>query len=353
MAPDTAAPTESPLIAAVDVSRTFTVRGAAGRRRLRAVDGVSLAVGRAETVAVVGESGSGKSTLGRMFLDLLAPTSGRVEFEGTDLRAMSRSAWRRYRREVQVVFQDTGSSLNPRRSIGSSVMLPLQYNLGLRPSEARRRAAELLDMVGLRAETFLDRSPLQLSGGQRQRVAIARAMASDPKFIVADEAVSALDVSVRSQVLRVMRDLQVERGVSFLFITHDLGVVRAVADRVVVMYLGEIVESGTADAVLDTPAHPYTKALLAAAPRPDPTVRDEQRSRLTGEIPSPVDPPPGCRFHTRCPLAQDICRTTVPPVERFDDGTESACHFARHVRSGELTMPLADDAGEATIEEKA
>jgi oligopeptide/dipeptide ABC transporter ATP-binding protein len=211
----------------------------------------------------------------------------------------------------------------------------------MRPAAARRRAGELLDMVGLRSETFLDRSPLQLSGGQRQRVAIARAMASNPSFVVADEAVSALDVSVRSQVLRVMRDLQRDQGVSFLFITHDLGVVRAVADRVVVMYLGQVVESGSADAVLDSPAHPYTKALLAAAPRPDPTVRAQQRSRLTGEIPSPIAPPPGCRFHTRCPLAQPICREQVPPVVRFDDGLASACHFAGDVRSGALAMPAA------------
>jgi oligopeptide/dipeptide ABC transporter ATP-binding protein len=339
MAPEPAA--AAPLISAVQVSRTFTVRGASGRRKLQAVDGVSLAVGRAETVAVVGESGSGKSTLGRMFLDLLAPTAGRIEFEGVDISRMTRAQWRRYRREVQVVFQDTGSSLNPRRSIGSSVSLPLLHNLGMRPAAARRRAGELLDMVGLRSETFLDRSPLQLSGGQRQRVAIARAMASNPSFVVADEAVSALDVSVRSQVLRVMRDLQRDQGVSFLFITHDLGVVRAVADRVVVMYLGQVVESGSADAVLDSPAHPYTKALLAAAPRPDPTVRAQQRSRLTGEIPSPIAPPPGCRFHTRCPLAQPICREQVPPVVRFDDGLASACHFAGDVRSGALAMPAA------------
>jgi oligopeptide/dipeptide ABC transporter ATP-binding protein len=339
MAPEPAA--AAPLISAVQVSRTFTVRGASDRRKLQAVDAVSLAVGRAETVAVVGESGSGKSTLGRIFLDLLAPTAGRIEFEGVDISRMTRAQWRRYRREVQVVFQDTGSSLNPRRSIGSSVSLPLLHNLGMRPAAARRRAGELLDMVGLRSETFLDRSPLQLSGGQRQRVAIARAMASNPSFVVADEAVSALDVSVRSQVLRVMRDLQRDQGVSFLFITHDLGVVRAVADRVVVMYLGQVVESGSADAVLDSPAHPYTKALLAAAPRPDPTVRAQQRSRLTGEIPSPIAPPPGCRFHTRCPLAQPICREQVPPVVRFDDGLASACHFAGDVRSGALAMPAA------------
>ncbi len=332
---------ERPLASAVDVSHTFTVRGASGRRRLRAVDGVSLEVGRSETVAVVGESGSGKSTLGRLFLDLLAPTSGRIEFEGQDIAKMARAQWRRYRREVQVVFQDTGSSLNPRRSVGSSVSLPLLHNLGMRPSAARERSAELLDMVGLRSDTFLDRSPLQLSGGQRQRVAIARAMASNPSFVVADEAVSALDVSVRSQVLRVMRDLQLNQGVSFLFITHDLGVVRAIADRVVVMYLGQVVESGTAEAVLDTSAHPYTKTLLAAAPRPDPTVRDQARPRPTGEIPSPIAPPPGCRFHTRCPLAQDICRITVPPVVTFDDGLRSACHFATEVRSGAMPMPAA------------
>ena len=333
------APAEAPLIQVTDLRRTFKVRGATGRRLLHAVDGVSLTVGRSETVAVVGESGSGKSTLGRLFLDLLTPSAGRVEYQGVDIAAMQRQQWRQYRREVQVVFQDTGSSLNPRRTIGSSVMLPLRYNLGMGATAARKRAAELLDMVGLRSETFLDRSPLQLSGGQRQRVAIARAMASDPQFVVADEAVSALDVSVRSQVLQVMRDMQRSKGVSFLFITHDLGVVRAVADRVVVMYLGQVVEQGTADQVLDTPGHPYTKALLTAAPRPDPSVRNEVRPRLTGEIPSPVSPPAGCRFHTRCPLATQICREQPPPTVEFADGLRSSCHFAHDVRAGVQPAP--------------
>jgi oligopeptide/dipeptide ABC transporter ATP-binding protein len=318
----------------IDVTKAFRVRGAIGSRILRAVDGVSLSIGEGETVAVVGESGSGKTTLGRLFLYLLKPSAGQMRYEGVDISRMSRAQWRRFRREVQVVFQDTGSSLNPRRTISSSIEVPLRYNVKMKRAQARRRAAELLDMVGLSSETFASRSPLELSGGQRQRVAIARAMASDPRLIVADEAVSALDVSVRAQVLQVMKSLQENHGVSFLFITHDLGVVRAVADRVIVLYLGQVMEQGSAAAVLGHPSHPYTKALLVAAPRPDPSVRDQLRPGLTGEIPSPISPPPGCRFHTRCPLVQDICRTVIPPMRTFNDGVQSACHFADEVRAG-------------------
>ncbi|WP_324650108.1 ABC transporter ATP-binding protein [Georgenia sp. H159] len=322
-------------LAAEDVFRTFKVN-AKGRRRalLTAVNGVSLSIGPAETVALVGESGSGKSTLGRMMLGLDEPTTGRIVYGGQDVGSLDRAQWRRFRREVQVVFQDTGSSLNPRRSIGDSVAMPLRYNLGLDRRAVQGRVGELLETVGLPPGTFMHRSPLELSGGQRQRVSIARALASEPRFIIADEAVSALDVSVRAQVLKVMKEIQHSRQLSYLFISHDLGVVRAIADRVVVMYLGEIVEAGPASVVMKRPAHPYTRSLLAAAPRPDPSARTLIKPHVTGEIPSPIDPPSGCRFHTRCPLATDLCATTVPPAVQFDDGSSSACHFATDVRAG-------------------
>ena len=264
MSPDT-------LMCADNVSRLFPRRGSIfGRRQwLRAVDGISLAVAPGETVVVVGESGSGKTTLGRMLLGLLAPSSGTISFRGTPLDSLRGEAWRQFRREVQVVFQDTGASLNPRRTVGQSVALPLRWNLGLGHAEADARAALLLDQVGLPAAQFAQRMPHALSGGQRQRVGIARALASEPSLVVADEPVSALDVSMRAQVLRLMWQLQEKRGLAYLFITHDLGVVRAVADRVVVMYRGRVVEQGPADAVLGAPTHEYTKALLAATPVPE------------------------------------------------------------------------------------
>jgi ABC-type oligopeptide transport system ATPase subunit len=258
------------LIQADSVSRLFPQRAGvfAPRWWLRAVDGVSLSVAAGETVAVVGESGSGKTTLGRMLLGLLAPSSGTISFRGEKLTNLRSDAWRRFRRDVQVVFQDTGASLNPRRTIGQSVALPLRWNLGLCAKEAEARATALLDQVGLPAEQFAQRMPHALSGGQRQRVGIARALASEPSLVIADEPVSALDVSVRAQVLRLMRQLQAERRLAYLFITHDLGVVRAVADRVVVMYRGQVVEEGPVDTVLDTPVHEYTSALLAATVSP-------------------------------------------------------------------------------------
>ncbi|WP_162458358.1 ABC transporter ATP-binding protein [Pseudactinotalea terrae] len=331
-------------LVAEDVYRSFKVTSKGRKAVLTAVNGVSLSISPSETVALVGESGSGKSTLGRMMLGLDQPTEGRVLYQGRDVNALDRAQWRDFRREVQVIFQDTGSSLNPRRSIGDSVEMPLLYNLGLDRREARARVADLLDTVGLPPDTFINRSPLELSGGQRQRVSIARAMASEPRFIVADEAVSALDVSVRAQVLKVMKEIQHSRQLSYLFITHDLGVVRAIADRVVVMYLGEIVESGPASIVLEQPSHPYTRSLLAAAPRPDPTMRTLARAQVKGEIPSPIEPPLGCRFHTRCPIARDVCATTVPAAVDFGDGSLAACHFADEVRSG---------AGPWTAEERS
>ncbi len=267
--------TSVPLLEARDLVRRFPLRGTGGflrRPQLQAaVDGVSLAIHPGEVVAVVGESGSGKTTLGRMMLGLLAPTEGSVRYQGEDIAGLQGEAWRRFRRDVQVVFQDTGGSLNPRHSIGQSVALPLRHNRGLDAAEAAAEVDRLLDAVGLPATHFRDRLPNELSGGQRQRVGIARALASRPALIVADEPVSALDVSVRAQILRLMADLRGRERLSYLFITHDLGVVRALADRVIVMLQGKVVESGTVDEVLQSPRHDYTRQLLAATPIPDPS----------------------------------------------------------------------------------
>lgn len=267
--------TSVPLLEARNLVRRFPLRGTGGflrRPQLQAaVDGVSLAIHPGEVVAVVGESGSGKTTLGRMMLGLLAPTEGSVRYQGEDIAGLQGEAWRRFRRDVQVVFQDTGGSLNPRHSIGQSVALPLRHNRGLDAAEAAAEVDRLLDAVGLPATHFRDRLPNELSGGQRQRVGIARALASKPALIVADEPVSALDVSVRAQILRLMADLRERERLSYLFITHDLGVVRALADRVIVMLQGKVVESGTVDEVLQSPRHDYTRQLLAATPIPDPS----------------------------------------------------------------------------------
>jgi oligopeptide/dipeptide ABC transporter ATP-binding protein len=325
------------LVEGRDLRKTFAVRrGWLGpSQTLRAVDGVSLTVGAGETVALVGESGSGKSTLGRLLLGLTPPTAGEVRYEGRPLAAVRRegdAAWRRFRREVQVVFQDSGSALNPRRTVGSSVEVPLRHGLGMSPEAARQEAAALFDRVGLAPDIYLERYPHELSGGQRQRVGIARAIASRPRFVVADEPVAALDVSVRAQILRLLRSIQAETGVSYLFITHDLGVVRAIARRVLIMYLGVVVESGPVEALFTDPGHPYTRALLAATPVPDPRRRTRRDPSLPGEVPSPLAPPPGCRFHPRCPLAREICRREPPPEVPFPDGVIAACHFATEVR---------------------
>lgn len=301
-----------------------------GKALLRAVDDVSVALGEGETVALVGESGSGKSTLGRMLLGLIPQTGGKLHYYGTDIASLRGEAWRRYRSDVQAVFQDTSASLNPRRTIAASVAGPLIYNRGLDQRQARREVDELLDRVGLEPEVFGGRFPHQLSGGQRQRVGLARALASQPRFLVADEPVSALDVSVRAQVLQLMIDLQRQERLAILFITHDLGVARLIASRVLVMYLGGVVEEGFTEDVFARPRHPYTRALIAAAPVPNPT-RARPNRTLSGDIPSPLSPPSGCRFHPRCPLAQDICRRQAPAMAVFADpgGPHgAACHFA-------------------------
>jgi oligopeptide/dipeptide ABC transporter ATP-binding protein len=323
-----------PLIQGKNLVKTFGIKKGLFSQpvSLRAVDDVSMSLEEGETLALVGESGSGKSTLGRLLLGLAAPSGGQILYEGTAISELKGPAWRKFRSDVQVVFQDSGTAFNPRRTIGASLEVPLRYNRGLKGPPARQAAGELLQRVDLDPAIYLSRYPHELSGGQRQRVGLARAIASHPRFVVADEAVSALDVSIRAQILKLMLKLQKDEKLSYLFITHDLGVVRTVASRVLVMYLGGIMESGQVQDVFTRPAHPYTRALLAATPIPDPA-RLRRPPQMKGDIPSPTNLPGGCRFHTRCPLAQEICRKVVPPIVSFEGGQQSACHFAGEVRN--------------------
>ena len=307
------------------LSKTFPVKGQGKGAALHAVSGVDLAVYEGETLALVGESGCGKSTLGRLLLGLLLPTQGQVFFDGQDLAALPPARLRALRRQMQLVFQDTAAALNPRWTVGQSLAEPLRiHNLCPRGEYAARGAA-LLTQVGL-APDLLDRYPHQLSGGQRQRVGLARALALSPRLVVCDEPVSALDVSVQAQMLNLLADLQRAQGLTYVLISHDLGVVRHSADRVGVMFLGRVCEVGPTQALFSAPRHPYTKFLLDSVPRPDPTRRGESGPPLAGEIPSPVHPPSGCRFRTRCPYVQDICAQTVPPLTGAGDH-QAACHF--------------------------
>ncbi|MCP8940845.1 dipeptide ABC transporter ATP-binding protein [Alsobacter sp. SYSU M60028] len=326
------APVAEPLIRAEGLSKVFSSKtglGFGGKRAdVRAVDTVSLEVARGETLAVVGESGCGKSTLGRLMLRLIEPSAGKVLYDGEDLTQLSPRGMRAMRRHVQMIFQDPYGSLSPRRSVADIIAEPMGvFGIGSSARERREMVADLLTQVGL-PPRYMDRYPRQFSGGQRQRIGIARAIALGPSFIVADEPVSALDVSVQAQVINLMQDLQQKRGLSYLFIAHDLAVVRHIADRVAVMYLGRIVEMGPKDAIYRTPHHPYTQALLSAAPEPDPD-RPSRRIILQGDVPSPTNMPSGCAFSSRCPLAQDICRQERPPLRDELPGHQVACHFAR------------------------
>jgi oligopeptide transport system ATP-binding protein len=312
------------LLSVQDLTKHFP---APGGRTVRAVDGVSFDLAAAETLALVGESGCGKSTTGRMLLRLTEPTGGAIQFDGVDLLRLGRRALRQRRRELQIVFQDPYSSLSPRLRVEDIIAEPLDVFGLCKNSAARRdRVVELLRLVGL-DDMHLRRYPFEFSGGQRQRIAIARALAPQPRLIVADEAVSALDVSIQSQVVNLMQDLQAQFGVAYVFISHDLAVVRHIAHRVAVMYLGRLVEVGTTDALFGQPHHPYTQALLSAAPVPDPE-RRRTRIVLPGDVPNPADVPPGCHFHPRCPIAQAVCRETVPPLRLVSPGQHAACHFA-------------------------
>jgi peptide/nickel transport system ATP-binding protein/oligopeptide transport system ATP-binding protein len=320
----------SVLVDVQSLSKTFldtTLRIGPKRPPVRAVDDVSFQVMAGEALAVVGESGCGKSTLGRLLLRLIEPSAGRVVFEGRDMSAMSATEIRQMRRRMQMVFQDPFGSLSPRRSIADIVAEPMDsFGLSGSRRERRDRVAELLRLVGL-PPSYMDRKPRQFSGGQRQRIGIARAISVDPGFIVADEPVSALDVSIQAQIINLLQDLQEKKGFSFLFIAHDLAVVRHVADRVAVMYLGRIVELGTKAQVFSAPHHPYTEALLSAAPHADPADRRD-RIILQGDVPSPSNVPSGCAFRTRCPLAQEICARERPPLRQIEPGRQAACHFA-------------------------
>jgi len=295
------------------------------RGHVKAVDGVSFRIAPGQTLCLVGESGCGKSTVGKTVLRLVEPTAGRIWLGDTEVTRLDDAAMRPHRRQLQMVFQDPYASLNPRMKVGEIVAEPLD-NYGLAPGAERRpRLEALLRQVGLRPDA-LERYPFEFSGGQRQRLGIARALALNPRLIVADEPVSALDVSVQAQVLNLLKDLQDELGLAYLFISHDLGVVEHVAHRVAVMYLGRIVEMGPRERIFSAPTHPYTEALMAAAPVADPRLKRE-RLVLEGDVPSPIDPPAGCHFHTRCPLAQERCRREAPALRPVAEGHVVACHF--------------------------
>ncbi|GCB52141.1 ABC transporter ATP-binding protein [Streptomyces sp. NL15-2K] len=322
------------LLRATDVTKHYALRTQALSRRrkvLRAVDGVSLEVRGGETLGIVGESGCGKSTLGRCLVRLTELTGGRVEFDGQDITTLSARRLRPVRPGMQLVFQDPQASLSPRRRAGDIVAEPLLVHRYGDAAAVRRRVAELFDVVGL-AAAHLDRYPHEFSGGQRQRIGIARALATSPKLIVADEPVSALDVSIQAQVLNLFADLQEEFALTYVFIAHDLGVVRHVSDRIAVMYLGEIVELAGTEALYGAPAHPYTQALLSAVPDIDDgtsamDVPRRERIVLTGEVPNPVDKPTGCAFRTRCPYARERCALERPRLTRTSSGRHTACHY--------------------------
>ena len=323
-----------PLLRVHDLVKHFPARGVQRQRGsvIHAVDGVSLEIALGETLGLVGETGCGKSTVARLVTRLLEPTSGRVEYAGKDITRWSRRRLRPLRREIQMVFQDPYSSLNPRRRVGSIVGDPLRaHHIGTR-SERRARVSEVLRLVGL-DPSHADRYPHQFSGGQRQRIGVARAIVTNPQLVVADEPVSALDVSIQAQVLNLIDDLHREFGLALLFISHDVSVVRHVSDRIAVMYLGKIVELAGTERLFEAPAHPYTAALLSAVPSARGGRKVRSGPTVVGEPPSPLNPPSGCRFRTRCPFAQQICTDVEPPLERRA-GSLVACHFPLDSSSG-------------------
>jgi peptide/nickel transport system ATP-binding protein len=326
---------DAPLLEVRELTKHFPVRGGVLRRQVgevHAVDGVSFSLRRGETLGLVGESGCGKTTVGKTLLRLIEPSSGTIWFEGRDITQLDRAEMRALRRDIQIVFQDPFESLNTRHSVGRILEEPFVIHRLGTDVERRRWVAELLERVGLSSDA-VQRYPHEFSGGQRQRIGIARAIALRPKLIVCDEAVSALDVSIQSQVLNLLLDLQREMNLALIFIAHDLSVVKHVSDRVAVMYLGQIVEHASASAIYNSPRHPYTRALLSAIPVPDPVNRDARRNSrivLEGDVPSPINPPSGCRFHPRCAYARADCATRVPTFENVGDGAV-ACHYFREI----------------------
>jgi len=324
-----------PLLEVTNLVKHFPVKSGVVVDRVvahvKAVDGVSLTINEGETLGLVGESGCGKSTLSRTILQLTAPTSGSVKFLGEELVGRSRRSLRPVRRQMQMIFQDPYASLNPRKRVGQIIGEPMELHGLADGRDVNRRVQDLLDRVGLSAE-HASRYPHEFSGGQRQRIGIARALALKPKLIIADEPVSALDVSVQAQIVNLLKDLQTELGLSYLFVAHDLGVVRHVSDRVAVMYLGRIVESAPAGKLYDNPLHPYSNALLSAVPIPDPKLNiSRERLVLEGDVPSPIDPPSGCHFHTRCPWATEVCTTDDPRLEELESAHVAACHHPRNL----------------------
>lgn len=326
------------LLKVTDLKQHFPIKGGfLGRtiNHVKAVDGVSFTIHEGETVSIVGESGCGKSTTGRAILRLDEPTDGEVEFDGKDLLSFSKREMRQNRKNMQVIFQDPYASLNPRQTVRQILNEAMEIQNAVPKKDRNKRIHELMETVGLGAHQ-IDRFPHEFSGGQRQRVGIARALSVDPQLIICDEAVSALDVSIQAQVINLLKRLQRELNLTYLFISHDLGVVRHISDRVIVMYLGKIVEIADKKSLFTNPQHPYTKSLLSAIPSTDP---DAKRDRiiLTGDVPSPIDPPTGCRFHTRCPFATEKCVTDVPELRAEDymkEGHQAACHYIEEIESG-------------------
>jgi oligopeptide/dipeptide ABC transporter ATP-binding protein len=330
----------TPVLEVMRLEKHFPVLRGLMRRevaRVKAVDGVSFSIARGETLCLVGESGCGKSTVGKLILRLIEPTGGEIRLDGVDITGLGESEVRQHRKRVQMVFQDPYASLNPKLVAGTIVGEPIENFESLSASEREARVAHILEKVGLRAEA-MRRYPFEFSGGQRQRLAIARALAVNPSLIVADEPVSALDVSVQAQVLNLLMDLQEELKLAYLFISHDLGVVEHIGHRIAVMYLGRIVEIAGKEAIFEQPLHPYAQALITAAPVPDPRLKRE-RLLIEGDVPSPMNPPAGCRFHTRCPFATARCRSEDPALREVLPGHFVACHLREDGYRGALPRP--------------
>ncbi|MFD7893762.1 ABC transporter ATP-binding protein [Streptomyces sp. NPDC059743] len=358
--PDGSGP--EPLLKVTGLAKHFPITKGVLKRKVgavKAVDGLSFDVRPGETLGVVGESGCGKSTMGRLITRLLEPTGGKVEFEGRDITHLSAGALRPMRRDVQMIFQDPYGSLNPRHTVGGIIATPFKLQ-GIEPEGGvKKEVQRLLELVGLSPEHY-NRYPHEFSGGQRQRIGIARALALNPKLVVADEPVSALDVSIQAQVVNLLDDLQDELGLTYVIIAHDLSVIRHVSDRIAVMYLGKIVELADRSSLYASPKHPYTKALLSAVPVPDPSRRGAKSDRilLKGDVPSPINPPSGCRFHTRCWKATEICKTTEPPLIQLAPGHQAACHHPENAAdqrpqdtvsvASRETIELADVSGAGT-----